>query len=293
MRRQPAIWASVLAFRSLCRALPHSAALSAGASLGRAVGRLSRKRFEKTRTRCARVLGVDRADAGRVVSGAYEHFGRCLAEFLRLPLMADRLTGLVDLEGVEFLREALAMGRGVIFLSAHIGNWEYGAALLARMGFPVNAIGAEQRDPRITDAVADTRRSVGVNHVSKGLGLKAALSCLKRGEVLCVLLDQDARDSGVVSPFLGLPASTPIGPIKLAGKFGAPVLPVRIIRRPDGERFSMTVYPPLEGRDGEPFGADIRYAADRCNEVISSWIRETPEQWMWMYPRWASTTGDR
>jgi KDO2-lipid IV(A) lauroyltransferase len=239
------------------------------------------------------VLGVDSADAGRVVSGAYDHFGRCLAEFLRLPLMADRLTDIVDLDGAEFLREALGLGRGVIFLSAHIGNWEYGAALMARMGFPMNAIGAGQRDPRITDAIADTRRSVGVNHVSKGLGLKAALSCLRRGEVLCVLMDQDARDSGVVSPFLGVPASTPVGPIKLAGKFGAPVLPARIIRRPDGGRFSMTIYPPLEGRDGEPFGADIQHAADRCNEVISSWIRETPEQWMWMYPRWASTTGDR
>jgi KDO2-lipid IV(A) lauroyltransferase len=252
---------------------------------------LSGKRFTKARARCAKALGVNAADAERVISGAYEHFGRCLAEFLRLPLMSGRLEDMIDLEGEEFLRDALAMGRGVIFLSAHIGNWEYGAALLARRGFPVSAIGAEQRDRRITDAIADTRRSVGVNHVSKGVELKAALSCLKRGEILCVLLDQDAKASGVVSPFLGFPASTPIGPIKLAQKFGSPVVPAHIVRRPDGERFLMTVEPPLEGPNGEPFGEDVRYAADKCNEVISAWIRETPEQWMWMYPRWDSTVG--
>jgi KDO2-lipid IV(A) lauroyltransferase len=291
MRRQPVIWAFISVFRSLCRALPHRVALFLGASLGTAVGRLSCKRFEKARARCAKALGVDDENAASVISGAYEHFGKCLAEFLRLPLMLDRLESMIDLEGEEFLRDALAKGRGVIFLSAHIGNWEYGAALLARMGFPVSAIGAEQRDQRITDAIADMRRSVGVNHVSKGVELKAALSCLKRGEILCVLLDQDARSAGVVSPFLGLPASTPVGPIRLARKFGSPVLPVHIIRRPDGERFLMKVEPPLEGPNGEPFGEDVQYAADRCNEAISAWIRQTPEQWMWMYPRWESTIG--
>ena len=289
MRNQNAVWASILAFRSLCRMLPHGAALPIGASLGRMIWRLSGKRAAKARIRCERALGMNEAEAGEIISGSYEHFGRCLVEFLRLPLISGRLRGMIELRGEEHLREALGKGRGVIFLSAHIGNWEYGAALMAKMGFPMNAIGAEQRDPRITEAIADMRRSVGVNHVGKGLDLKAAVSCLKRGEVLAVLLDQDARDAGVVSPFLGYPASTPIGPIKLARKFGAPVVPVHIIRKEDGERFLMTIEPPLEGRDGYPFGEDIQYAADRCNETISGWILETPKQWMWMYPRWEST----
>jgi KDO2-lipid IV(A) lauroyltransferase len=292
MKKQHVTWASVLAFRSLCRALPHREALPLGTFLGRTVWRFSGRRVAKARVRCERALDVNEADAGRIVLGSYEHFGRCLVEFLRLPLMSGRLRDMVELKGEEHLREALGRGKGLIFLSAHIGNWEYGAALLASMGFPMNAIGAEQRDPRITDAIADTRRKVGVNNVSKGLDLKAAVSCLKRGEILAVLLDQDARDAGVVSPFLGLPASTPIGPIKLARKFGAPVVPVRVIRKPDGESFSMTIEPPLEGRNGEPFGLDVQYAADRCNETISAWIAETPEQWMWIYPRWASTLGD-
>jgi KDO2-lipid IV(A) lauroyltransferase len=132
--------------------------------------------------------------------------------------MIDRLEKIMTVDGEEHLRRAMELGKGAIFLSAHIGNWEYGAAILAHKGFPINAIGAEQRDPRITEAIVDLRRSAGVKPVGKGLDLKGAISCLKAGEVLAVLLDQDARDMGVVSPFLGFPASTPVGPIKLARK---------------------------------------------------------------------------
>ncbi|MDR3255625.1 MAG: lysophospholipid acyltransferase family protein [Synergistaceae bacterium] len=290
---QPVIWASLVVFRSLCCALPHERALSLGGFLGHTVERFSSKRVQRARARCERMLGVDAAEASRIISGVYSHFGMSLVEFLRLPKMIGHIEELVEVEGYEHFERAMDKGRGAIFLSAHIGNWEYGAALLASRGIPMNAIGAEQRDSRITKAIADLRRSAGVKPLAKGLGLKGAFSCLRAGETLAVLLDQNAKDAGVISPFLGFPASTPTGPIKLARKFGSPVLPARVIRRPDGERFLMTIDPPLEGPDGSPFVEDIQYAADRCNEAISSWIKETPEQWLWTYPRWESTLGDR
>jgi KDO2-lipid IV(A) lauroyltransferase len=264
-----------------------------GALLGRTIERCSKKRIERARGRCERILGVSSREAERIISASYAHFGKSLVEFIRLPLMADRLDELVTLTGEEHIRAAMNKGRGAIFLSAHIGNWEYGAALMARRGFPMNAIGAEQRDPRITDTIAELRKSAGVKPVGKGLDLKAALSCLRAGEVLAVLLDQDARDAGVISPFLGFPASTPIGPIKLARKFGCPVLPVHVVRQPDGTHFSMTIEPALEGPGGEPFGENIQHAADTCNAAISAWIRENPEQWLWMYPRWETTMDDK
>lgn len=293
MRKQPAVWAALQIFRRLCNALPHRIAIALGDALGRAVGRYAKEKAMKARARCSRVLGVDEHEAERIVAASYGHFGRSLVEFMRMPKMVGCLDEVVTLEGEGNLKEALDLGRGVILLSAHIGNWEYGAALLARRGFPVNAIGAEQRDPRITDAIDDLRRAGGVRPLGKGIDLREAISCLKRGEVLAVLLDQDARDRGVVSPFLGFPASTPLGPIRLSRKFGCPVVPIHAVRSADGWRFTTKIEPMLSGREGEPFGEDIQYAVDRCNEVISGWIRENPEQWMWMYPRWATTLGDR
>jgi KDO2-lipid IV(A) lauroyltransferase len=292
MKEQPAIWALLKTFTSLCGALRHENALALGAFLGGLVEKFSSERAKKARGRCSRVLGVDEIEAGRIVSGAYRHFGRSLAEFVRLPRMAGCIEEVVSLDGEEHLIDALNRGRGVIFLSAHIGNWEYGAALLAHRGFQVNVIGAEQRDRRITEAIAQLRRSAGVKPIGKGWDLKGALSCLRAAEILAVLLDQDARESGVVSPFLGIPASTPTGPIKLAKKFGCPVVPAHVVRNGDGVRLSLTIEPALKGREGADFGADVQYAVDKCNEVISSWIRKNPDQWLWMYPRWATTLGD-
>ena len=280
-------------FGRLCNALPHEKALSLGAFVGSAVKRHSPKHAEKARLRVARILGVGENEASAIISDAYRNFGRSLVEFLRLPKMANELDNIVELSGEEHLRNAYNKGRGVIFLSAHFGNWEYGAALMAKRGFPMNAIGAEQRDARITAAIEMLRAGAGVNPVGKGLDLKAAVSCLRKGEILAVLLDQDARDAGLPSPFLGVPASTPVGALKLARKYGSPVVPAHIVRVKNGSRFKMLIEPPLEGKNGEPFGEDLQYSVDLCNERISSWIRENPEQWLWMYPRWATTTGDR
>ena len=273
--------------------MPHKSALALGAFIGGTVERHSLDRVAKARARCARVLGIEEEEAAEIIANTYRNFGRSLVEFIRLPQMADDLENLIELRGEEHLREAFDLGRGVIFLSAHLGNWEYGAALLARRGFPMNAIGADHRDPRITKAFQELRASAGVKLVGKGLDLKAAILCLKKGEILAVLLDQDAREAGLVSPFLGVPASTPFGPIKLARKFGSPVVPVHIVRQADKTHLRMTIEPPLAGKDGRPFGEDLQHAVDSCNEKISSWIRETPDQWLWMYPRWATTTGDR
>jgi KDO2-lipid IV(A) lauroyltransferase len=237
-----------------------------------------------------KMLGATDARAREIIDGAYRHFGMAMVEFIRLPLMCGDIDSLVKVEGEEHIRRALERGRGAIFMSAHIGCWEYGAAVCARHGLPMNAIGAEQRDDRITQAIADLRSSAGVKPLGKGMDLRAAIDCLRKNEVLAVLLDQDARDAGVMSPFLGQLASTPIGPIKLASKLGSAVLPARITR--GGGRMTLVIDPPLEGRDGRPFGEDVQYAVDRCNEVISGWIREKPEQWMWMYPRWESTLND-
>lgn len=293
MRRQPVIWAALRFFRTLINALPHKTAVALGARLGSVVRVFSAQRVDKAAARCSRILMTDRGEAEGIINRAYSNFGRALVEFLRLPAMYERLDDLVTLKGEEHLRDAFKLGRGVIFLSAHIGNWEYGAALMARHGFPMNAIGAEQRDSRITEAIADARRRAGVKPVGKGLDLKAAIHCLKKGEVLAVLLDQDAREAGLVSSFLGVPASTPHGPLRMAHKFGAPVIPAHIVRNPDGLTFTMTIEPALSSPDGRPFGEDLQQAVDACNEAISAWIRRDPDQWMWMYPRWATTTGDR
>jgi KDO2-lipid IV(A) lauroyltransferase len=293
MAEQPLIWASIRGLTRLLAGLSQERASRLGGRLGRLVGLIESDRRARSEARVVRALRVDGPKARRIVRGAYDHFGRCAAEFLRLPLVAPEMGRYVSVEGEEYLRSALDRGRGVVLLSGHLGNWEYGVALLALKGYPVQAIGAEQRDPRITDLVGELRASAGVRPLGKGFDLKAAISCLRGGEVLAILLDQDAKSRGLISPFLGLPASTPVGPVKLAAKTGAAVVPCFCLREPDGVSFRLRIHPPLDEAGGRPFGEDPQASVDRCNRVIGEAILSRPAQWMWMYPRWASTLGDR
>lgn len=290
---QDNIW-RILGFLSgLFRMLPHVPALALGAGLGRLLHLLSRKKVDAAEARCVKAMGIGITLARNVVRKSYVNLGRSIAEFLRFPSIGEKLDSLVEVHGEENLRDALDRGKGVILLTAHFGNWEMAAAALSRCGFPMNAIGAEQRDPRVTDRIAELRESFGVRTISKGFDLKAAIRCLKRGEVLGILLDQDPRQKGMVVPFLGLPASTPYGPVKLAQKLGAAVVPLFIVRGEDGVHHDLHLLPALQGEGQSPFGENLERDVIQCNDLISEWIRKHPEHWLWLYPRWASTLGDR
>jgi KDO2-lipid IV(A) lauroyltransferase len=292
MPGQPVIREGIGLLSRLLDRLPHERAVRLGGFLGRAIRHLQGERLVRAEARAERALGVSPSEARRILIGSFDHFGRAAAEFLRLPRMVPLLGRYVEVQGEEHLRAALARGRGVLLLSAHLGNWEYGAAELARRGYPINALGAEQRDPGITDLIARIRSAAGLRPLGKGFDLKLALGCLRRGEALAILLDQDAKSRGIVSPFLGRPASTPIGPVKLAAKTGAVILPSQAIRLPDGVRHLLRILPPLEEAGGEPLGGDLQASVDLCNRVLGEMIREHPEQWLWIYPRWQSTLND-
>jgi KDO2-lipid IV(A) lauroyltransferase len=292
-KKQPFIWAALSFFIRLCMILGHRTAVRLGGLSGRLVCFFSFGRAARARSRVVRILGVREREAREIIRNAYSHFGKALVEFIRIPVMYPKIDEIVSTTGEEHVREALKMGRGAIMLSGHIGCWEYAAAVLARHGLPMNAIGTEQRDERITRAIADLRSRAGVKPIGKGMNLRAAVECLKKNEILAVLLDQDAKEAGILSPFLGHLASTPFALIKIAHKYGVPVLPAHITRDRDGLHMTMVIEPPLKGRDGRPFGEDIQYSVDRCNDVISGWIISEPGQWMWMYPRWESTLNDR
>ncbi|MCL2684715.1 MAG: lysophospholipid acyltransferase family protein, partial [Synergistaceae bacterium] len=196
MNRQPLIWASLQAFVFLCGRMRHESAVRMGGRAGSIVEFFSGRRVARARSRVSRMLGSSEKRAREIISGAYKHFGMALVEFSRLPRMYPEIEKLVTVRGEEHIREALERGKGAIFLSAHIGCWEYGAAACSKLGIPMNAVGAEQRDYRITQAIADLRAGAQVKPVSKGFALRAALECLRRNEVLAVLLDQDAKDAG-------------------------------------------------------------------------------------------------
>jgi lauroyl/myristoyl acyltransferase len=282
----------IRAFGALARRLPHEGAVRLGAGLGLLAWFLSWKKVDAAERRCVRVLGVGVSEARRIVRESYKNHGRCAAEILRMPVLGDATDGLFSIHGEDNLLEAFKRGKGVILLSAHLGNWELAASRITRMGIPVEAVGAEQRDPRMTNLLFELRASGGVATIGKGLDLKGALRCLQGGKALAILLDQDAKQKGIIVPFMGRPASTPYGPVKMSWKLGAPIVPVFFIRKENGINHDLTFLPVLDLPPGDGGEEALKAAVTICNDVLGDWITRFPGQWMWLYPRWASTVGD-
>jgi len=280
-------WRGLSGLRRLLGALSPRGVVRLGAGLGLLLRAFGGRRVKAAEERCARALGVGAGEARRIVRESYANLGRSAAEFLSAN-GGGKVSSVMTLHGEEHLRRAFEKNRGVILFSGHIGNWEHGAALLSELGYPMNAIGAEQRDDRVTSLIEELRAARGVTTVGKGLDLRAAMRCLKRGELLAILIDQDVRDRGVFVPFLGMPASTPFGMLRMAARLGSVVLPSFSLRRGRSAEHDLYILPSPweEGAPGP--GESMEEAMTRCNDLVSGFIREHPEQWMWLYPRWAS-----
>lgn len=285
---QPVVWAALCVFIRIVRALPHKTALKFAGALGALAPLFTVRKTRESSERCARVLGISYGEARKITTCAYVHFAKAAAEFARLPLMVGEIKDIVRVHGEENLRGAMDKGKGVILATAHLGNWEYAAAWCAQSGYPINGLGTDQRDDRLTKLILDLRNSGGTKALGKATDLRAMFRALSAGEIIAVPIDQDAKLSGVVSLFLGFPASTPTGVAKLAGKYGCAVLPAFCVRAADGVTLDFHILPALEGRGGRPYGEDIQASIDDCNAIISDWIKAYPCQWMWLYPRWES-----
>ena len=285
---------------ALIRFLPHGAALA----FGRLVGRLARlllwKKTDKCEARCVKSLGVGVTLARGIVKKSFINMGMSVVEFIRFPCMKDRVKdfAIFDEASKKILTEAISRGRGVILMVAHMDNWELAAMRVISEGFPLHVVYTPQRNQGgandiITKIRTETEGMLLIGN--KGAGLREIFRALRSGGVVVIMQDLDARRDGIIMNFLGLPASTHDGVVKLYQKFKCPIIPVHYLRDPrDFSRHSVTFTEILSDRtdkNGRPFGEDLEASLELCNEVIESWIRQDPEQWMWMMDRWEFTLG--
>jgi KDO2-lipid IV(A) lauroyltransferase len=221
--------------------------------------------------------------ARKIIKDSYANMGMIFTEFFNLKSREEAVK-LVSFIGEEHLREALKKRRGVIIMTAHLANWEIIAAAICHHGYHLNAIYTPQRNiAGIEDFLSEQRERVcGMGLVpSEGAGMKEAFKVLKRGEILCILQDLDARADGVISEFLGLPASSHVGIIKLSRRYDCPIIPARVVREKKGKYLAL-FYPPLS------LDVDMEKSLHMCNNIVESWVREHPDQWMWILDRWES-----
>lgn len=217
-----------------------------------------------------------------IADEVFRSIARLIWVFARFPrINAENIHEYIRYEGLEHYLEAKKRGRGVLFATAHFGNWELSAFAHALMTEPMYIMIRPLDDPGI-DRLVETRRGLSGNHlIVKWDSARAVLRALRENAAVGVLVDQNTSlDEGVFVNFFGTPACANVAFAKIAAKTGAAVIPGFAIWSADEKRYVLQFHPPLE-ISGDP-AEDTRRLHAKLEEVI----REHPGQWLWIHRRW-------
>ncbi len=283
--------AAVRALAAISRRLSWPAARSLGAALGGLVGALGVRRRVARENLALAFPERSRREREAILAAHYRELGRVFLEYARLPELAKAPEGevLVVIRGREHLLAARESGRGAIVMSGHFGNIELMAASIARI-HPVDVVVREQANPEVNRILEELREAAGLGTVRADAGVREVYAALRAGRWVAMLADQDARRQGVFVPFFGRPASTPVGPARLALALDVPIIMGFCLRRPDG-RFELDVEPPLWGDPLLGEAAAIELTA-RHVARLEAWVRRRPESWFWLHRRWKTAPSD-
>jgi KDO2-lipid IV(A) lauroyltransferase len=283
-------YVAALTLYALLNVLPNRLALRLGAAGGRLICAIDgrHRRIVQEQLRMA-FPEWSTSQIRRISRACYEQFGRSTAEFARLG-RADRESILsnVTVEGREHLDQALAAGRGVLFLTAHLGNWELMAVVCNLLGYRLYPVARPLDNPWLNRLIDRIRSRYGSTVISKKeeSAPRDLVQALHDGSCVGILLDQNmAAYDGVFVNFFGRPACTAKGLALIARRTGAPVVPAFITREADG-RHRILILPPVEFSHGRDVKADVITNTARCTAIIERMVRQYPEQWLWMHRRW-------
>jgi KDO2-lipid IV(A) lauroyltransferase len=268
---------------------PPSIGYAAAEALGSLGWLLAKRERAKAMRNLKLAFGSELGDRElrRIVRGMFAHYSKIGYEVTRLAkLSRKQVERWVEFEGLELAEEAIRSSRGVIAATGHIGNWELMGAAVARLGVPMNVIARRLYNPRLNDFVIDIREKAGVKTILRESddSAKRILRCLRNGELLALLIDQDIRVEGCFVDFFGRPAFTPTGAAALAHRTGALLLAASI-QRLEGGRHLVRAVPVEIDRQSDPEHAIIAATAE-ITARLEGWIRERPEQWCWNHDRW-------
>lgn len=277
-------WLGIKTVMGILRLLPMDTASNAMGWLGRNVGPKLRVTRVAERNLRASFPEWNDAQIRETIAGMWDNMARYIGEFPHVaPLTADEFRERCEIVGIDNLLMAQTLGKGTLFFSCHMANWE----LAAKASWAVGVLASVVYRPlnnRLVDKMVNAHRD---QYQLKGLpktpqGGRELLMTLKRGNPVAILADQKLS-GGIHVPFFGRPAKTGTSIADLALKYNYPVLPARVERiGNNGAQFRVTYYPPLEITNTDTVESILL----KMHEHMETWIRERPDQWFWVHKRW-------
>jgi KDO2-lipid IV(A) lauroyltransferase len=217
-----------------------------------------------------------------IIDGVFRSIARILVSFAKFPsIRRDTLDRWIRLEGGEHFEAAQRAGRGVLFATAHLGNWELSAFAHALMAPPMNVLVRPLDNPWI-DAMVERRRALSGNRpIGKKDFARAILKALATNQAVGILADQnEALASGVFVDFFGKKACASPGLARFAAHSGAAVIPGFALWNEQERRYVLRFYPPVA------MTGDATADTQALHIILERVIREHPDQWLWIHRRW-------
>ena len=231
--------------------------------------------------------GLAEPEVLRIARASYAHLGRTTIETALLPTFdrAHVLELFENVEGWDVVDRAMAQGRGVMFVSGHLGNWELAGSYIAARGVPLEAVARRMENPLFDEYITETRRSIGMTVIHDADAVRRVPRAMREGHAVAFLVDQGAV--GLAStwvPFFGRYAKTPRGPAVFALRLKTPLVFATALRQPNGR---YTMY--FEEVPVTPTGtldADVDAIVASYTSTLERWVRRAPEQYFWHHRRW-------
>ena len=266
--------------------LPEKGRYFLGKSLGKLVYRLvkSRRKISKNNLKNA-FPDLPEEELDKISRKVFINMGLMLVEFIFLEKIdGENFRDYCHVEGEGNLKQAYERGKGVIIYGAHFGNWEWMAALISLLGYPLSAIAARQHNSFFNEKVNKIRENKGINVIPIGISVREGYRDLKKGKCLYILGDQDARHHGWEIDFFGQLASTYPGAVQLARRTGAAIVPTFLIRE---DRFQhRLIFKEICTVDSDASQSTQKEILQELVNTTETVIEEYPEQWFWVHKRW-------
>jgi KDO2-lipid IV(A) lauroyltransferase len=227
-------------------------------------------------------LALPDAHAEAVADGVFGSIARLLVSFAKLPsIRKENLDRWIRCEGMEHVEAGLAAGRGILFATAHLGNWELSAFAFALLARPMHVV-ARPLDNPLIDALVERRRTLSGNRlIFKKDYVRAMLKALAANQAVGILIDQNAAPpDGVFVDFFGVPACAGSGFAKIAAHSGAAVIPGFALWSEEERRFVLRFYPRVT------MSGDAARDTAALQAQLEAVIRAYPDQWLWIHRRW-------
>ncbi len=230
-------------------------------------------------------------EKGLIIKQCFANFGRGLVEMMYYCFHPEKVKQVFAIEGKEHLDQALQQGKGVIAITAHFGNFPLMQLAMAQYGYKVNVVIRRPRDEKIAQFAYNMMHKSAVIPIyatPPRACVQQILQALRKNEIVFMLIDQNfGSEGGIFVDFFGRKSATATGPVVIADRTQAPIIPIfNISEAGDQHRIFIEPCFELERRPNQQDMLQVNIS--RLTQVIERYIRRYPSEWGWMHRRWKS-----